>query len=96
LFELKKKNYAVMFKNTFQSGFISILYSVGSKPLKIWDKKVRLQLALVFYYRATDVTCINTDKLIKVCQSQRAGKRDRTLDTKTNLQLKVELHLLYI
>jgi len=30
-----------MFKNTFQSGFISILYSVGSQPLKIWDKKVR-------------------------------------------------------
>jgi len=29
-----------MFKNTFQSGFISILYSVGSQPLKIWDKKV--------------------------------------------------------
>jgi len=36
------KNYVVMFKNTFQSGFISILYSVGSKPLKIWDKKVQI------------------------------------------------------
>jgi len=55
-----------------------------------------VSVLVVFYYRATDVTCINTDKLIKVCQSQRAGKRDRTLDTKTNLQLKVELHLLYI
>eukprot|EP01116_Phalansterium_solitarium_P024090 TRINITY_DN870_c0_g1_i2.p2 TRINITY_DN870_c0_g1~~TRINITY_DN870_c0_g1_i2.p2 ORF type:complete len:191 (-),score=50.57 TRINITY_DN870_c0_g1_i2:45-617(-) len=30
-----------MFKNTFQSGFLSILYSIGSKPLDIWDKKVR-------------------------------------------------------
>ena len=30
-----------MFKNTFQSGFLSILYSVGSKPLLIWDKKAR-------------------------------------------------------
>ncbi|XP_033487676.1 cilia- and flagella-associated protein 20-like [Epinephelus lanceolatus] len=30
-----------MFKNTFQSGFLSVLYSVGSKPLDIWDKKVR-------------------------------------------------------
>ncbi|XP_040016611.1 cilia- and flagella-associated protein 20-like isoform X3 [Gasterosteus aculeatus] len=30
-----------MFNNTFQSGFLSILYSVGSKPLQIWDKKVR-------------------------------------------------------
>ena len=31
-----------MFKNTFQSGFLSIMYSIGSKPLQIWDKKVRL------------------------------------------------------
>ncbi|XP_062506828.1 cilia- and flagella-associated protein 20-like [Corticium candelabrum] len=30
-----------MFKNTFQSGFLSILYSLGSKPLQIWDKEVR-------------------------------------------------------
>ncbi|VDP79677.1 unnamed protein product [Echinostoma caproni] len=30
-----------MFRNTFQSGFLSILLSVGSKPLQIWDKKER-------------------------------------------------------
>ena len=30
-----------MFKNTFQSGFLSILYSIGSKPLQIWEKKVK-------------------------------------------------------
>ena len=30
-----------LFKNTFQSGFLSILYSIGSKPLQIWDKQVR-------------------------------------------------------
>ena len=30
-----------MFKSTFQSGFLSILYSIGSKPLQIWDKSVR-------------------------------------------------------
>ena len=30
-----------MFRNTFQSGFLSVLYSIGSKPLQIWDKKVR-------------------------------------------------------
>ena len=29
------------FKNTYQSGFLSILYSIGSKPLQIWDKKAR-------------------------------------------------------
>ena len=36
-----------MFKNTFQSGFLSILYSIGSKPLQIWDKKVKIVLRLV-------------------------------------------------
>ena len=30
-----------MFKNTFQSGFLSILYSIGAKPLQIWDKQVK-------------------------------------------------------
>ncbi|CAG2105490.1 unnamed protein product [Medioppia subpectinata] len=30
-----------MFKNTFQSGFLSVLYSIGSNPLQIWDKKVK-------------------------------------------------------
>lgn len=41
-FTLKEKlNLIEMFKNTFQSGFLSILYSIGSKPLQIWDKKVR-------------------------------------------------------
>ncbi|XP_075868187.1 cilia- and flagella-associated protein 20-like [Nelusetta ayraudi] len=29
-----------MFKNTFQGGFLSILYSIGSKPLQIWEEKV--------------------------------------------------------
>ena len=28
-----------MFKNTYQSGFLSILYSIGSKPLQIWEKQ---------------------------------------------------------
>jgi hypothetical protein len=30
-----------MFKNTYQSGFLSILYSIGSKPLQIWEREVR-------------------------------------------------------
>ncbi|XP_069372982.1 uncharacterized protein [Paralichthys olivaceus] len=30
-----------MFKNTFQSGFLSIFYGIGSKPLKIWDTHVK-------------------------------------------------------
>ncbi len=25
-----------MFRNSFQSGFLSILYSLGSRPLEIW------------------------------------------------------------
>ena len=28
-----------MFRNAYQAGFLSILYSIGSKPLQIWDKK---------------------------------------------------------
>ena len=28
-------------QNTFQSGFLSILYSIGSKPLQIWEKNVK-------------------------------------------------------
>ena len=30
-----------MFHNTFQSGLLSVLYSIGSKPLQLWDKQVR-------------------------------------------------------
>lgn len=30
-----------MFRNTFQSGFLSILYSIGAKPLQIWEKEVK-------------------------------------------------------
>ena len=30
-----------MFRNTFQSGFLSIFYSLGSKPLQLWSQQVR-------------------------------------------------------
>jgi len=30
-----------MFHNSFQSGLLSILYSLGNKPLQIWDKKLK-------------------------------------------------------
>mmetsp|Transcript_11891 Transcript_11891/g.17888 ORF Transcript_11891/g.17888 Transcript_11891/m.17888 type:complete len:252 (-) Transcript_11891:1343-2098(-) len=39
--QLGKDNEISMFRNTFQSGFLSILYSIGSKPLQIWDSKVQ-------------------------------------------------------
>ena len=29
-----------MFKNTYQAGFLSVLYSLGSKPLQIWSKTI--------------------------------------------------------
>ena len=29
-----------MFRSTFQSGFLSILYAIGSKPLQIWRKNI--------------------------------------------------------
>ena len=38
---LQPRQPAKMFKNTFQSGFLSVLYSIGSKPLQLWDKIVR-------------------------------------------------------
>lgn len=47
-----------MFKNTFQSGFLSILYSIGSKPLQIWDKKVRGDQSI-------NQSSINNQSLIK-------------------------------
>ncbi|XP_040994656.1 cilia- and flagella-associated protein 20 isoform X3 [Juglans microcarpa x Juglans regia] len=40
LLGIKQADQVKMFKNTFQSGFLSILYSLGSKPLQIWDKEV--------------------------------------------------------
>jgi hypothetical protein len=30
-----------MFRNTYQSGLLSVLFSVGSKPLEIWDSQVK-------------------------------------------------------
>merc|ERR1712110_1047347 len=30
-----------MFKNTFQSGFLSLLYSIGSKPLQFFNSHIR-------------------------------------------------------
>ena len=39
--EIEDVEWRGMFRNTFQSGFLSVLYSIGSKPLQIWDKKVR-------------------------------------------------------
>ncbi|KAG2382673.1 hypothetical protein C9374_005253 [Naegleria lovaniensis] len=30
-----------MFRNTFQSGFLSIFYAIGSKPLQLWEKQVK-------------------------------------------------------
>jgi hypothetical protein len=29
-----------MFRNTFQKGFLSVFYSIGSKPLLIWESRV--------------------------------------------------------
>lgn len=30
-----------MFKNTFQSNFLSVFYSIGAKPLEIWEQKIQ-------------------------------------------------------
>ncbi len=49
-----------MFKNTFQSGFLSILYSIGSKPLQIWDKqgKSGMQQRAVGCFAGPTLTCL--------------------------------------
>ena len=28
-----------MFKNSYQSGYLSILYSIGTKPLQLWEQQ---------------------------------------------------------
>ena len=38
-----------MFTNAYQSGFLSILYSIGSKPLQIWDKS-----SIYFFISSTE------------------------------------------
>lgn len=48
-----------MFKNTYQSGFLSILYSIGSKPLQIWDKQSIL-LPIQFTTDTSSVSLIRT------------------------------------
>lgn len=30
-----------MFKNTYQSNFLSVFYSIGSKPLEIWSQETK-------------------------------------------------------
>lgn len=32
---------SALFRGAFQNGFLSIFYSVGSKPLELWDKQLR-------------------------------------------------------
>ena len=54
-----------MFKNTFQSGFLSILYSIGSKPLQIWDKKVR-KLFFILMKLAAIIAIVISDGNTKI------------------------------
>jgi hypothetical protein len=49
-----------MFKNTFQSGFLSILYSIGSKPLQLWDAQgqgVDWSVRVEPNFEASPITC---------------------------------------
>ncbi|CAI2163231.1 10068_t:CDS:2 [Funneliformis geosporum] len=43
-----------MFRNTFQSGFLSILYSLGNKPLQIWHTETKSQNEESHVSRVTD------------------------------------------
>lgn len=59
-----QSNILSMFQNTYQSGFLSILYSIGSKPLQIWDKSSTPFFILKF------TTDISRDSLIKIFSLQ--------------------------
>ncbi|XP_048471119.1 cilia- and flagella-associated protein 20 [Rhincodon typus] len=59
-----------MFKNTFQSGFLSILYSIGSKPLQIWDKKVRKDLSLYPEGHLRRENKVNISGLVKLITAE--------------------------
>ena len=59
-----------MFKNAFQSGFLSILYSIGSKPLEIWDSQGR---------NATASLCVSANARL-VCLTVRNGHVKRITD----------------
>ena len=61
-----------MFKNAYQSGFLSIMYSIGSKPLQIWDKQVRVCVRVCVCARA--VGHVNTRLVLAtICTVQSAG-----------------------
>lgn len=59
-----QSNILSMFQNTYQSGFLSILYSIGSKPLQIWDKSSTPFFILKF------TTDISRDSLIRIFSLQ--------------------------
>ena len=37
-----------MFRNSYQAGFLSILYAIGSKPLELWEKKGQYTIGCFF------------------------------------------------
>ncbi|XP_024365023.1 uncharacterized protein [Physcomitrium patens] len=58
-----------MFKNTFQSGFLSIFYSLGSKPLQIWDKESRsghIRRVADEYLQSSVVEIVGTNSITRV------------------------------
>ena len=61
-----------MFKNAYQSGFLSILYSIGSKPLQIWDKQSKF-LPIKFKMDTSK------DSLIKISNLQFCRSWEQTL-----------------
>jgi hypothetical protein len=61
-------NSGKMFKNTFQSGFLSILYSLGTKPLQIWDKEGALLFILGFSLTSVFYSCYTVDRALSDIQ----------------------------
>lgn len=63
-----------MFRNTFQSGFLSILYSLGSKPLQIWDAQGELPPCTALFWEpcAVHVLTLRMEEFECPCQMQDA------------------------
>ncbi|GAB2269339.1 hypothetical protein Dimus_004259 [Dionaea muscipula] len=77
-----------MFKNTLQSGFLSILYRLGSKPLQIWDNEVARAAAVrsIVSARSFSQRCFTT--VVNPVESVSQNSSTPTADTPPRIKFK--------
>ena len=61
-----------MFRGVYQSGYISLLYSLNSKPLELWDSEVVVIVFPLFAFQSKAVLSIRP---LLVHSSERAVER---------------------